>query len=267
MRVLRAATAWWRWIRFRLWVTELRLRLRTCGARLELDAPHGAALEARPVVKAYPMGTGSGVFRLSIGPDVRIGSSLVIELFAAGDNSLAIGAGSVIQNGVRMILRGGSIEIGERTSVRDGAWLKSDGLLKLGSHVQISQYDALHCHERLVLGDWVGLAERVTVLDSDHGFDGSDVHFRDQDLQVEPTEIGANTFAAAGAVILRGTRLGRNSFVAANAVVRGGEYEPGALLAGIPAKVVDQRSTAVPVGVGASAGADGYLEHEGPAAE
>jgi acetyltransferase-like isoleucine patch superfamily enzyme len=241
MRVLRAIALSWRRIRFRMWVAELRLRLRAAGARLELDAPHGAVLESKPVVKAYPLGAGGGVFRLRIGADVRIGSLLVIELFALGDNLLALGTGSVIQNSVRLILRGGSIEIGRRTSLRDGAWLKSDGELKLGDNVQISQYDALHCDQRLELGDWVGLAERVTVLDSDHGFDGSDVHFRDQALQVEPTVIGANTFAAAGAVILRGTRLGKNSFVAANAVVRGGDYEPGSLLAGIPAKVVDRR--------------------------
>ncbi len=241
MRVLRTITARWRRIRFRMWVVELRLRLRTAGARLELDAPRGAVLESKPIVKAYPLGEGGGVFRLRIGADVRIGSLLVIELFARGDNRLTLGTGSVIQNSVRLILRGGSIEVGRHTSLRDGAWLKSDGELKLGDHVQISQYDALHCDRRLELGDWVGLAERVTVLDSDHGFDGSNVHFRDQPLQVEPTEIGANSFAAAGAVILRGTRLGENSFVAANAVVRGGNYAPGSLLAGIPAKVVDRR--------------------------
>jgi acetyltransferase-like isoleucine patch superfamily enzyme len=241
MRAVRTIAALWRRIRFRVWLAELRLRLRAAGARLEVDAPHGAVLESRPVVKAYPLGKGTGVFRLRIGPDVRIGSLLVIELFARGDNALALGAGSVIQNGVRLILRGGSIEVGRHTSVRDGAWLKSDGELVLGDHVQVSQHDALHCDRRLVLEDWVGLAERVTVLDSDHGFDGSDVHFRDQALRVEPTVIGANTFAAAGAVILRGTRLGKNSFIAANAVVRGGDYEPGSLLAGIPAKVVERR--------------------------
>ena len=244
MRVLRSIQSSWHRIRFRIWVTGLRVRLRAAGGRLELDAPHGAVLESMPIVKAYPLGEGGGVFRLRIGADVRIGSLLVIELFARGDNVLALGAGSLVQNSVRLILRGGAIEIGRQTSVRDGAWLKSDGQLVLGDHVQISQHDALHCERRLELEDWVGLAERVTVLDSDHGFDGSDVHFRDQELAVEPTVIGANTFAAAGAVILRGTRLGKNSFVAANAVVRGGDYEPGSLLAGIPAKVIEQRQPA-----------------------
>jgi len=241
MRILRAAAVGWRRIRFRVWVAELRLRLRAAGARLELDAPHGAVLESKPIVKAYPLGEGGGVFRLRLGADVRIGRLLVIELFARGDNLLALGTGSVIQNSVRLILRAGSIEVGEHTSLRDGAWLKSDGVLRLGNHVQISQYDALHCDERVELGDWVGLAERVTVLDSDHGFDGSDTYFRDQPLNSEPTTIDRNTFVAAGAVILRGSRIGRNCLVAANAVVRGGDYESGSMIAGIPGKVVAKR--------------------------
>jgi len=243
VKVLRSSLAAWRRLRFRLWVVELRLRLRAAGARLVLVAPTGATLESKPIVKAYPLGSGSGRFEVRIGEGVQIGRNLVIEVFARGDNRLTLGDGALVQNSVRLLLRGGSIDIGKHTSLRDGAWLKSDGGLKLGDHVQISQYDALHCDRKLVLGDWVGLAERVTVLDSDHGFDGSDVHFRDQMLHVEPTVIGDNTFAAAGAVILRGTRLGKNSFVAANAVVRGGDYEPGSLLAGIPAKVIDRKQS------------------------
>ena len=227
--------------RFRLWIVELRLKLRRAGARLELDAPHGATLEERPVVRAFPLGEGGGVFRLRIGRDVRIRHRLTIELWAGGDNRLAIGSGGLIDDSVRVILRGGAIELGERCNVRDGAWLKSDGLLRIGSDVQIGQGCSLHCDRSLELDDWVVFAERVTALDSDHGFDGSDVHFRDQPLKVEPTAIGRNSFAATGAVILRGTRLGANCFVGANAVVRGGEFEPGSLLAGIPAEVVERR--------------------------
>ncbi len=246
MKVIRATIATWRRVRFQVWIVELRLRMRAVGGRLELDAPHGATLASKPDVKAYPLGEGERVFALRIGKDVHIGHGLTIELFACADNRLDLADGSLIQNSVRLILRGGSIEIGRHTCLRDGSWLKSNGELKLGENVQISQYNALHCDQRLTLGDWVGLAERVTVLDSDHGFNGSDVHFRDQPLQTEPTEIGANTFAAAGVVILRGTRLGANSFIAANAVVRGGDYESGSLLAGVPAKVITQRSGSEP---------------------
>src|SRR5690606_32929071 len=140
-----------------------------------------------------------------------------------------------------LFFRGGRIKLGARCNLRDGVWLKSDGELLIGDDVPIAQNSAVHCTERIEFADYVGLAERVTVLDSDHGFDGSDTYFRDQPLHVEPTTIDRNTFVAAGAVILRGARIGRNCLVAANAVVRGGYYEAGSIIAGIPAKVVQTR--------------------------
>jgi acetyltransferase-like isoleucine patch superfamily enzyme len=228
-------------LRFELWVLELRLRLRAAGGKLRVDAPQGAVLEGRPAIKAYPLGEGGGTFTLRIGRGVHIGRHLALELSARDDNTLEIGDESLIMDGVRLILRGGRIKLGARCNVRDGVWLKSDGELLIGDDVPIAQNSAIHCTERIEFADYVGLAERVTVLDSDHGFDGSDTYFRDQPLHVEPTKIDRNTFVAAGAVILRGARIGRNCLVAANAVVRGGDYEAGSIIAGIPAKVVQRR--------------------------
>jgi acetyltransferase-like isoleucine patch superfamily enzyme len=217
------------------------MRLRAAGGSLVLDAPHGAVLESRPDVKAYPWGEGSGVLTLRFGRDVRIGRGVVIDVDARGDNEIAIGDSSTIMNNVRMILRSGRISIGSDCDIRDGVWLKSDGELLLGDHIPIAQYSAIHCTERIEFADYVGLAERVTVLDSDHGFDGSDVYFREQTTYVEPTIVERNTFIAAGAVVLRGSRIGANCLIAANAVVRGGDYESGSLLAGAPARIVAER--------------------------
>jgi acetyltransferase-like isoleucine patch superfamily enzyme len=238
---LRAMLGAWRRLRFRLWILELRLRLRASGGILELDAPHGAVLEGRPAVKAYPQGDGDGTLRLRLGAGVTIGRDVAIDLDARGTNEIAIGDDSLIMDRVRLILRSGTIAMGARCNIRDGVWLKSDGMLLLGDDIPIAQNSMLHCVERIEFADFVGLAERVTVLDSDHGFDGSDTYFRDQPLNIEPTTIDRNTFVAAGAVILRGTRIGRNCLVAANAVVRGGDYEAGSMIAGIPGKVVASR--------------------------
>jgi acetyltransferase-like isoleucine patch superfamily enzyme len=241
IRVLRASLGVWRRLRFRFWVLELKVRLRAAGGELRLEAPHGAVLEGRPSVKAYPQGDGMGVLTLRLGRGVVIGRDLAIDLDARGTNEISIGDECLIMDRVRLILRSGSIAMGARCNIRDGVWLKSDGRLLLGDDIPIAQNSMLHCVERIEFADFVGLAERVTVLDSDHGFDGSDTYFRDQPLNIEPTTIDRNTFVAAGAVILRGTRIGRNCLVAANAVVRGGDYESGSMIAGIPGKVVARR--------------------------
>lgn len=228
---------WYR-IRFLAWVTRLRFELARQGGRLIVEARHGAVLERSPSIKAYPLGEGSGTTTLRFGKGVRFGRHTTIELWARGDNLLEVGDGSLIMDSVRLILRSGRISLGRRCDLRDGVWLKSDGDLVIADEVMIAQNSAVHCTQRIEFAELVGLAERVSVLDSDHAIDGSDTYFRDQPLRVAPVEVGRNTLIAAGAVILRGAEIGSNSVVAANAVVRGGSYPDGSVLAGNPARLI-----------------------------
>jgi acetyltransferase-like isoleucine patch superfamily enzyme len=232
--------AQWRRLRFRVWVVELRLRLRARGCKLVLDAPHGGVIQGHPAVRVFPTGDGGGVLHLRLGRNVWIGRGLALDIDPRGESSLEIGDECLIMQNVRLILQAGRIKLGARCNLRDGVWLKSSGELLLGEDVPIAQNSSVHCAERIVFDDFVGLAERVSVLDSDHGFDGSSTYFLNRPLQVDATFIRRNTFLAAGAVVLRGAHIGANSFVAANAVVRGGDYAAGSLIAGVPGKIVAQ---------------------------
>ncbi len=96
----------------------------------------------------------------------------------------------------------------------------------------------VHCDDRVDLGDRSGLAEGVTVVDSDHPLDGTDEHFYHRPLLVDPVVLEENVFVASRAVITRGVRIERNSAVAAGSVVRKGRYPAGWLIAGVPAKPI-----------------------------
>lgn len=235
---IRLPLAIWRRFRFRLWVIRLRLRLRHAGGRLRLNAPYGAILDGSPRVTALPLGTGDCTLTLSIGRDVRIGRGFTIELWAHADNELTIGDGCLVLDSVRIMLRSGRIVLGRRCNIRDGVWLKSDGDLLVGDDVPIAQYSAIHCSNRIELDDQVGLAERVSILDSDHTVDGSDTYFRDQPLRVGRVHVARNTFIAAGSLVLRDAAIGKNSLVAANSIVRAGAYPDSSIIAGAPATVV-----------------------------
>lgn len=234
----RSALAFWRHLRFAAWVAWLRLRLARFGARLELDAAEAPHLEAFPRLRIFPDGEGDSRFRLRLGRDVRIGRNVVIELFAGGSNALELGERGRVLNAVRIALRGGSVAFGPDCLVRDGVWIKSAGDFRAGAGVTLSSYTAVHCTERIELGDLVGVGERVSIIDSDHTFDGTDVHYMRKPLIVSPVSIGRNSMVAFGSVVLRGTEIGRNCVVAANAVVRGGAYGDGIVLAGNPAEAV-----------------------------
>ncbi|MGI8623013.1 MAG: acyltransferase [Solirubrobacteraceae bacterium] len=224
--------------RFAAWTALLRAQLRRRGARLVVEAPHGARLDGFPAVRVEALGTGSATFWLRLGRGVSLCRATQLDVWAGGTNVLELGDGVYLQHGVRLQLRGGTIVLGAHTHVRDGAVLKSSGVLRVGEEVTVSFDDVLACTQSIEIGDLVGLGERVTITDSDHTHDGSDTHYLRQPLRVAPVRLGRNVLVSANAAVLRGADVGANAVVAAGAVVGGGKYPAGWLLAGAPARPV-----------------------------
>jgi acetyltransferase-like isoleucine patch superfamily enzyme len=224
--------------RFTLWVTRARAELARHGAKLIVEAPHGARFDTPPVLEVMSAGEGDATFTLRLGRNVSFGRDLLLDVHARGTNVLELGDGVYFKAHNRVQLRGGAIRLGPRCNVRDFVELRSSGELVAGEDVPFSNGVMVHCTRSITLEDKVGLAERVSVLDTDHQADGSDAHFYEQPLKIAPVTIGRNTFVAANAVVLCGARIGRNSVVAANAVVGAGEHPAGHILAGLPAKPI-----------------------------
>jgi acetyltransferase-like isoleucine patch superfamily enzyme len=235
--------AWLRF-RFRRWTLRLGVELRRNGGRLRVEAPHGARLDGRPEIRALPTGEGSGITTLRIGRGVRIGRDVTLEIAARGENLLELGDGVDLVKNVRLEMRSGSIRLGPETRVRDHAIVKSDGDLRIGRGVTVSYGCNIHCHEKIEIGDHVGLADLSAVLDSDHDLEGAtDTAWHSTPIRVAPTFLGDYVVLYRGAVVLRGTRIGANSVVAANAIVSGGEFPEGWLIAGNPAEPVKELRT------------------------
>jgi acetyltransferase-like isoleucine patch superfamily enzyme len=221
-------------LRFRLWTALLGLQLRRRGARLTVDAPHGARMDTWPHVT---VGDAVRSFTLRVARGVKLGRATHIDLLA-GDNVLEIGDGAYLLHGVRIQLRAGTIRLGPHVNLRDGVVLKSEGELDIGYEVPVSYGAMIHCVERITIDDRAGLAERVTVVDSDHTHDGTDAYFLANPLKVAPVHIGSNVFVCANAVVTRGADIGANSVIAANAVIGEGEHPGGRLYAGAPARPI-----------------------------
>ena len=221
-----------------IWLTELRAQLRRHGGSLDAEIGSGARFDAAPHLRITPQGEGGGTLRLVLAEGASLGRDTTIEVWARGDNLLRLDPGAYFTSNVRVQLRGGSVSVGEHAHVRDGAVLKSQGALTIGREVTVSFGDVLACTERIDIGDFVGLGERVTITDSDHTHDGSDTHYLVQPLRITPVRLGRNVLVSANAVILRGAEVGDNAVVAAGAVVGAGSHPGGHLLAGVPAKPV-----------------------------
>lgn len=226
-------------LRLHLWALGLRMRLRRQGVRFELNVGRNVRFAGPPRLDIdLHDATPGGSLVVRIGAHAQIGRDLVLDVRPGGDHVLELGEGCLLQDHVRLQLRGGAIRLADHVNIRDFCELKSSGELTLGRSAICGRNVTLHCAERVALGAFVGLAERVTVTDSDHANDGSDTWFMAQPLHVEPVELGDNAFVATNAVLLRGVRLGANAVVAAGAVVTAGELPAGWLVAGVPARAV-----------------------------
>jgi len=226
--------------RFELWARRLDLKLRRAGGRLALDAPHGAHFYELPRVEIHPHGGMAGTTTLRFGRHVQLGRRLILDLWAAADNVLELGDRARLQAGTRVQLHGGAVRLGCDTTIRDHCLLDAShgAEIVLGNHVQLGSQVALHAVERVLLGDNCAAGERVSIFDSDHRHDGSDVASYEQPLAISPVIVGTNTFLGANAFLLRGVRIGANAMVAASALVRPGEYPGGYLYAGAPARSI-----------------------------
>lgn len=94
---------------------------------------------------------------------------------------------------------------------------------------------------KLVIGDNVTLASRVTIIDHAHGkadYSDMEIPVMKRELSTKgPIVIEDNVWICEGAVILGGVTIGKNSIVAANAVVTK-DVLPYSIAAGVPAKII-----------------------------
>ncbi|WP_354702294.1 2,3,4,5-tetrahydropyridine-2,6-dicarboxylate N-acetyltransferase [Paraconexibacter sp. AEG42_29] len=222
-------------LRFRLWALTVQARLRRLGGRLVLEVAEVPRFLSPPrlEIDGYP-----GTLTLRIGRDVKIGRDLVLDVRAGLDGTIDIGDRVTFQNGVRLQPWGGAIRLAADAQVRDRCELKSAGELRVGRRSILGRTTTVHCETAITIGDLCGFAERVTVIDSDHGFDGSGTFFMEQPLRSTAVTLADNVFLATNVVVLRGTTIGANSVAAAGAVLNGGDFPGGHVIAGTPARAL-----------------------------
>ena len=181
------------------------------------------------VLAKRPIWTGShtvidGAERITFAP----GAELLVGLGSfglthAGDTSvikvrpgaeLHIGGRVALQRGVRIVVDGGRLSIG------------ASNVNGLGTKIL--------CAESVTIGSGCTFSWEVQVLDNDfHAITVDGV----QQPKTAPVVIGDRVWVGTRAVILKGVTIGDGAIVAAGAVVNK-DVPAGAIVAGIPAKVV-----------------------------
>jgi acetyltransferase-like isoleucine patch superfamily enzyme len=164
---------------------------------------------------------------------------------------LRLTAPHVVTEGLVLLGRGvelharpgyGRLVIGRWVHIGDGTRLRAhEGTLRLGDKCVLGREDTVNCYLDVELGDGVLVSDWVYVGDFDHVTDDLDVPIKDQGIVKSPVRIGPGSWIGVKASVLRGTTVGAGSVLAAHTVARG-SYPDGAVVAGVPGRVVKDRA-------------------------
>jgi hypothetical protein len=105
---------------------------------------------------------------VTIAPSARLGRRLRLVVAPGTSSTLVVGERTIVGDDVRIILEGGSLEIGPGCDLRRMATLVVGGRLVLEGRNVLQTGVSLHCAEELIVGVRTGIGEYSTVVDSSH---------------------------------------------------------------------------------------------------
>ncbi len=151
-----------------------------------------------------------------VGPGVSLGPDHTIAM----QGRLEVADSCELNQGVELNPFGGSIRIARRVWLGPYVVIYGQGSVEVGEQTLVS----MHC----------------TILSSNHGVPPLGKLIRETADELLPTKIGRDVWIGANAVILGGVTIGEGAVVAAGAVVNR-DVEPGAVVAGVPARAIRAR--------------------------
>lgn len=137
--------------------------------------------------------------------------------------------------------RGAVLRLGRWSWIGHGCKLRvHEGEAEIGAKTVLGQECTISAFQHVSIGRECILADRVMLIDFDHGVVEVDRPIREQGIYKRDVRVGHNCWLGYGACILRGVTVGDNAIVGTSAVVTR-EVPENAVVAGIPARVLRMR--------------------------
>jgi acetyltransferase-like isoleucine patch superfamily enzyme len=154
-------------------------------------------------------------------------------------------------DGICFICPGVKLEIGPHATLSIGRWAwlghgckirVHEGEVSIGAKSVIGQECTISAYQHVSIGRECIIADRVMLIDFDHGVTEVDRPIRAQGIYKRDVRVGHNVWMGYGACILRGVSVGDNSVIGTSSVVTK-EVPANAIVAGAPARVIRMRET------------------------
>jgi acetyltransferase-like isoleucine patch superfamily enzyme len=141
------------------------------------------------------------------------------------------------------------LEIGRNATLRIGRWAwighgckirVHEGAVEIGAKTVIGQECTISAFQHVSIGRECILADRVMLIDFDHGVTEVDRPIRLQGIYKRDVRVGHNVWIGYGACVLRGITVGDNSIVGTSAVLTH-DVPANAVVGGVPARLIRMR--------------------------
>ncbi len=157
--------------------------------------------------------------------------------------------GRLKTDGIAFVCPDVTFEIGRDAVVHLGRWSwighgckirAHEGEVRIGAKTVLGQECTISAFQHVSIGRECILADRVMLIDFDHGVVDVERPVRLQGIYKRDVRIGHNVWVGYGACFLRGVSVGDNAIVGTNAVVTG-DVAANAVVGGVPARVLRMR--------------------------
>jgi acetyltransferase-like isoleucine patch superfamily enzyme len=198
------------------------------------------------------------------GPPPLHGNLLTFLRFARANHMLSIGYlrlalrwmwlkfrwGDRLQtDGMCFVCPGVKFEIGRDARVVLGRWSwlghgckvrVHEGELTIGAKTVFGQECTISVFQQIAVGRECIIADRVMMIDFDHGMVETERPIREQGIYKRDVEIGHNVWIGYGACLLRGVAIGDNAVIGTGSVVTT-DVPGNAVVGGAPARLIRMR--------------------------
>jgi acetyltransferase-like isoleucine patch superfamily enzyme len=157
--------------------------------------------------------------------------------------------GRLRTDGLCFICPGVRLEIGRDAVVSLGRWSwigrgckirVHEGEVSIGAKTVLGQECTISAYQRISIGRECIIADRVMMIDFDHGVVEVERPIRLQGIYKRDVDVGHNVWIGYGACLLRGVTVADNAIIGTSAVVTT-DVPENAVVAGIPARIIRTR--------------------------
>jgi acetyltransferase-like isoleucine patch superfamily enzyme len=157
--------------------------------------------------------------------------------------------GRLRTDGLCFICPNVTIEIGRNATLHLGRWSwighgskirVHEGEARIGAKSVLGQECTISAFQHISIGRECIIADRVMLIDFDHGVVEVERPIRDQGIYKRDVRVGHNVWIGYGVAILRGVTVGDNSVLGTSTVVSK-DVPANAVAAGVPVRVIRMR--------------------------